>query len=61
MAFVFSFWYIVMALLAIGVVACILVFFKMDKKDKEIIDNFVKESANQPATSEEHAVEKDAE
>ena len=61
MAFVFSFWYIVMAVLAVGVVACIMVFFNMDKKDKEIIDNFVKESANQPATSEESAVEKDAE
>ena len=61
MAFVFSFWYIVMAMLAVGVVACIMVFFNMDKKDKEIIDNFVKESANQPATSEEPAIEKDAE
>lgn len=50
MAFVFSFWYIVMAVLAIGVVACIVVFFMMDKKDKELIDNFIQESAkNQPA------------
>ena len=59
MAFVFSFWYLVMAMLAVGVVACIMVFFNMDKKDKEIIDNFVKESTNQPATSEEPAAAED--
>lgn len=45
MAFVFSSWYIVMLLLVAGIAACLVVFFKMDKKDKVIIDQFVKDSA----------------
>ena len=32
MEFVFSFWYIVVAVLIVGVVAALYVFFKMDKK-----------------------------
>ncbi len=47
MTFVFSFWYFVILALVAGVVACIIVFFKMDKKDKELIKNFVEESQNQ--------------
>jgi len=45
MAFVYTFWYIVMILLVAGIVACLTVFFKMDKKDKVLIDEFIKQSA----------------
>lgn len=44
MEFVFSFWYIIMILLVLGIVACLVVFFMMDKKDRVLIDNFIKES-----------------
>lgn len=51
MEFVFSFWYIIMILLVLGIVACLVVFFMMDKKDRVLIDNFIKESTvnSQPA------------
>ena len=44
MEFVFSFWYIVAIVLVLGIVACLVLFFMMDKKDKVLIDNFVKEA-----------------
>lgn len=47
MTFVFSFWYIVLALLAVGIVAAIIAFVKMDKKDRVLIDNFIKESTEE--------------
>ena len=53
MSFVFSFWYIVMLLLVAGIVACLVVFFKMDKKDKVLIENFIKESTEEQPTAEE--------
>ncbi len=56
MAFVWSNWYIVMAVLAIGVIACIAVFILMDKKDKEIVADFVKKNSEPaPATKAEPA------
>ena len=47
MAFVFSPWYFVMIALVVGIVACLAVFFKMDKKDKEIIQEFIEKSQSQ--------------
>lgn len=53
MAFVFSAWYFVILAVIAGIVACLLVFFKMDKKDREMIEKFIQD--NQP--KEEPAVE----
>lgn len=44
MTFVFSFWYIVLILLLIGVVLSIVFFIRMDKKDEALIADFVKNS-----------------
>lgn len=41
MTIVYSHWYIVMALLIAAIVALIVVFVKMDKKDRVIIKEFV--------------------
>lgn len=58
MSFVFSLWYIVLLLLAAGVAACLVVFFKMDKQDDVLIANFIKEStAEEPAKEEKSAEE----
>ena len=51
MAIVWSNWYIVMAVLAIGVIACIVVFVLMDKKDKLIISDFVKKNKESTSTA----------
>lgn len=59
MTFVFTFWYFVMILLVGGIVASLLVFFKMDKKDKVLIDKFIKEAqaAQQEQPANEQAEE----
>lgn len=57
MIFVFSFWIIVALILAMGVAACLIVFFKMDKKDSVLIKEFV-ESQTQEETTTESAVDK---
>ena len=44
MKFVYSNWYIVMVLLLVLIVACIVVFILMDKKDKELIKEFVEKN-----------------
>ena len=44
MAFVFSFWYIVALILVAGIIASIVVFLKMDKKDKVLIEEFIKQN-----------------
>jgi len=51
MKFVYSNWYIVLALLVVGIVACVVAVIKMDKKDKVIISEFVKQ-ANEAAEAE---------
>lgn len=48
MAFVFSFWYIIMIVLVAGIAACLVVFFQMDKKDRVLIEEFVKASEVKP-------------
>ena len=51
MAFVFTSWYIVIAVLLVLAIGLIVTFILMDKRDREIIDNFIKESAEaQPAS-----------
>lgn len=47
MTFVFSPWYFVMIGLVVGIIVCLAVFFKMDKKDKNIIKKFVEETQKQ--------------
>lgn len=51
MKFVYSNWYIVMALLLVAIVALVVVFILMDKKDRVIIKDFVK-SLNQDGKEE---------
>ena len=53
MAFVFSVWYFVMIALVAGIVASLLVFFKMDKKDRVMIDEFVKNAQVQTEPAKE--------
>ena len=45
MFFVYSSWYIVLAVLAVAIVGLIVTFVMMDKKDRQIIKEFVE--ANQ--------------
>jgi len=42
MTFVYSNWYIVMAVLIVAIVALIVTFILMDKKDRVLINEFVK-------------------
>lgn len=56
MAFVWSSWYIVMILLVAGIAACLTVFFFMDKKDKVLLDNFVKDASQEQAEQEKTEV-----
>ena len=44
MAFVFSFWYFVMIALVAGIAACLVIFFRMDKQDKVLIEKFIAEA-----------------
>ena len=44
MEFVFSPWYFVMIALVVGIAVSVFFFIKMDKKDKVLIENFVKEA-----------------
>jgi hypothetical protein len=43
MVFVFSVWYIIAAILFVGIIASLFIFFKMDKKDRILLDKFVEE------------------
>lgn len=44
MYFVYSNWYIVIALLLVAIIALIVTFILMDKKDKHLIEEFIKNS-----------------
>ena len=44
MYFVYSSWYIVMAILLVGIIGLIVAFVMMDKKDRTIIQEFVNNS-----------------
>lgn len=56
MFFVYSSWYIVLAVLAVAIVGLIVTFVMMDKKDRQIIKEFVE--ANQANIQESTDVEK---
>ena len=56
MFFVYSSWYIVLAVLAVAIVALIVTFVMMDKKDRQIIKEFVEK--NQANIQEPTDVEK---
>lgn len=56
MFFVYSSWYIVLAVLAVAIVALIVAFVMMDKKDRRIIKEFVEK--NQANIQEPTDVEK---
>jgi len=58
--FVFSFWYIVMAVLVLGIAGCIAGFILMDKKDRVIIKEFV-DGSNEQQTEQLKAVEEKSE
>ncbi len=55
MFFVYSSWYIVLAVLAVAIVGLIVTFVMMDKKDRQIIKEFVE--ANQSNIQEPTDVE----
>jgi len=61
MEFVFSFWYIVMAVLVVCIAACITVFVMMDKKDKVLIDEFVKNASTEQKAEKVSTEEKSQE
>ena len=48
MKFVSSPWYFVIALCVVAIIALIVVFSKMDKKDRDLINNIVKDASAQP-------------
>ena len=54
MFFVYSNWYIVLAILIIAIIALAVVFFKMDKKDRALIEEFI---ANNSEEESNNAVE----
>ena len=57
MAFVFTAWYFVMVALAAGIAACVVIFFKMDKQDRVMIDQFIKDAQAQQEQPAEAVVE----
>lgn len=52
MFFVWSWWYLVIALLIAGIVAMAVVLVKMNKKDIQIIEDFQKENAVEEVPTE---------
>lgn len=57
MAFVYSNWYIVMALLVVAIAALVTIFIMMDKKDRVMIENFI----NSATTEKEEPKQQDTE
>ena len=61
MSFVFSIWYFVMLFLVAGIVASLFIFFKMDRKYKELINKFIEDSQAKAEPQQEVAAETKAE
>ncbi len=61
MTFVFTSWYFVIFALIAGIVACAVIFIKMDKKDREIIKNYVEQNQSQESSVEHNVEEKSEE
>ncbi len=54
MYFVYTSWYIVMAILLVAIIGLIVAFVLMDKKDRIIIQEFVQNSQPQPVVEDEN-------
>ncbi len=48
MYFVYTSWYIVMAILLLGIIALVVTYIMMDKKDRLIIQQFKEENSVEP-------------
>ncbi len=59
MYFVYSNWYIVMAVLLVAIIALVVTFIMMDKKDKVLIEEFVKNSTSEETQSSDETVVKE--
>jgi len=57
MTFVYSNWYIVMAIVAVAIAGLVTAFILMDKKDTVLIDEFIKSNAAQEPAAEPAAAE----
>ncbi len=53
MYFVWSWWYLVLLFLVAGIVAMSVVFFKMDKKDRVLMKEFVEASSEKEEQKQE--------
>lgn len=53
MKFVYTSWYIVLALLVVAIAVIVYFIVRMDKQDKVLIDEFTKGNAEDPNTSTE--------
>ena len=54
MYFVYTNWYIVMAILVVAIIGLIVTFILMDKKDRALIQEFVENSQSQVVTEKEN-------
>ncbi len=59
MFFVYTSWYIGLAILIIAVIVMAIIFFKMDKKDRILIDEFIKENQEAVAPNDKNEELKD--
>lgn len=53
MEFVFTPWYFVMIALVVGIALSIFFFIKMDRKDRVLIEKFIKESQSESEVNAE--------
>lgn len=54
MYFVYTNWYIVMAILVVAIIGLIITFILMDKKDRALIQEFVENSQSQVVAEKEN-------
>lgn len=54
MYFVYTNWYIVMAILVVAIIGLIVTFILMDKKDRALIQEFVENSQSQVVAEKEN-------
>ena len=59
MFWVYSSWYIVLAILIVAVIALIIAFFKMDKKDRILIQEFIAKNSEEQSNAVEIKPESD--
>ena len=61
MEFVFSSWIIVALVLIVCIITCLVVFFKMNKTDVKLTDEFVKKQYEEMKQKEQNATSKNKE